>query len=235
VNPVTLITNPSHPEDHMPRATSTTRRLERDPRATKKSATTKEAVLVLANGAGDNESTRIGLTLVTAGVSGVAIGVMEGLARRGKVKWYAELTPAKKATLLMAIFVAAGLVARWRRKQGDFKGACAAETLAISAFTVAAVVVAESAAAGDKGDLQGLGLLDGGADAALANLSPAQLDKLDAMLDDDIRKAAADLRRMHERGALSLPDANDDVAGLNAYGDDAYGDDAEFDDDDDTF
>lgn len=212
IAPFTYIMNPS--EDAM-----TGRTLERTTRSPKNktaAAATRQATLVLANGDDTSESVRVGLSLLGAGVTGVSVGVLEGLARRGKVKWYRDMTPGKKATLMLALLFAAGFAARWRRKEGDFKAACALEAVAIAAFTVATIYLAESMYA-EKGELKGL--LDGGADAALANLSPEQLDKLDSMLDDDIRAAAAELRRMGERGALVLPKDDDaEVAGLNTYG-----------------
>lgn len=215
IAPFTLISNPS--EDAM---TTTGRTLERTSRSPKNKTQAQPATLVLANGGDASESVRVGLSLLGAGITGVSVGVLEGMARKGKVKWYREMTPGKKATLMLALFFAAGLTARWRRKQGDYKGACALEAVAIAAFTIASVHLTEAMVAGEQGELKGLGLLDGGADAALAKLSPDQLDKLDSMLDDDIRAAAAELRRMGERGALMLPvhEGGGDVAGLNTFG-----------------
>lgn len=198
-------------------------------RKTTKTPAKQDAILVLANGEEASETMRIGLTLVGSGVTGVGIGVLEGLARKGKVEWYRNLSPAKKATLLLTVFVAAGMAARWRRKQGDYQTACALEAVAISAFTIVAVIVAEAAVSGDQGELKGLGMLGADADAALANLSPDQLDKLDHVLDEDIRNAAAQLRRMTERGELRMPTDEGDMAGLATYGDEPFNPDDDLD------
>lgn len=203
----TLVSNPSE-EDVMPAAaSSSTRALDRPGRNGKTPAKTpakKQATLVLANGADQSEAVRVGLSLVGAGITGVAIGVLEGMARAGKVKWYGGLSAGKKATLLLAIFFAAGLLARQRRKAGDYKSASTLEAAAMGAFTVAVIVMTEAGMQDDKKDGDGVvrGLLDGGADKALAKLSHNELNQLDELLDDDIKRAASEIRRMAEEQAV---------------------------------
>ncbi len=213
----TVISNPSE-EDDMP--TASTRSLDRPGRA----KGGKKSTLVLANGGNDQpEALRIGLSMAGAGITAVGIGTLEGMARAGKVQWYAKLSPGQKATLLLAYFFAAGLLARSRRKHGDYKTACALEAAAIGAFTIAVVVLTQGAFAKEQGAVRGLdelkGLLDGGASKALAKASSKELEQLDELLDDDIRRAATELRRMAEEKAMQADEAAADVGGLVPFGD----------------
>lgn len=211
----TLISNPSQEDD----MASSPRSLERPGRASGKA---KKSTLVLSNGGDDQpEALRVGLSMAGAGLTAVGIGTLEGLARAGKVEWYGKLSPNKKATLLLSFFFAAGLLARNRRKHNDFRSACALEAAAIAAYTIAVVVLTQ-AAYGKEGEVRGYdelkGLLDGGAKRALAKLSGKELEQLDDLMDDDIRRATDEIRLMAEQRAMEEDEDAADVAGLVPFG-----------------
>lgn len=196
----TLISNPAE-EGEM-----TTRALERSSKTSAKNTTaaaktTKpQAQLVLANGEHPSEAMRLGMSLLGAGVTAVGIGVLEGMARTGKVRWWRDMSPYKKAILLYAVMTAAAGTARWRRKKGDYKTAAAMEATAIAAFTLATVALVESGMS-KGGEVKGLGFIGDDPQAAIDRMDERQLAQLDAVIDDDIRRAAQELRAMQEREA----------------------------------
>ncbi|MEZ4437052.1 MAG: hypothetical protein R3F65_32045 [bacterium] len=148
-----------------------------------------EAQLVLANGE-VGEATRLGLTLVGAGLTAATVGMLEGMARKGKVQWWSKLTPQKRGLLMMTIVVGAGLVARHRRRGGHIKSATALEAAATAAWTLALIYFIEGGASGSK---------VGGLGGDVGEMGVDELKALDSQIDDDIQSAARRLRDMAER------------------------------------
>lgn len=174
-------------------------------RTTKTTRKGTEAQLLLANG-DMGEGARLGLSLVGSGVTALTIGVLEGLARKGKAKWWRDLSPAKRGLVLVAFAVVAGLIARHRRKTGHHKTGCALEAAAIGAWTVATIYFTEAGFEDDKdgelGSLRSRSVGDVGID---------ELKALDKKIDDDIRDAARRLRELaEEERAAALVDRRDD-------------------------
>ncbi|MEZ4436251.1 MAG: hypothetical protein R3F65_27960 [bacterium] len=190
----------------------------------------EEARLTLANG-GESEASRLGFALVGAGVTATMLGVIDGLARRGKAQWWGGLAPYKRALVLLAFCAAAGFVATARRRGGHFKSAYALEAAAIAAWTLAIVYLTQSAVGGSDGwSLRGMGAL-----------RVTELKALDAQIDDDIRSAAERLRTMaEEERRLAEEEGEEDVGVLHFTGDGEevgalmFGGEVSLDDDDDN-
>lgn len=186
-----------------------------------------EAQLLLANG-DMGETARIGMLLVGSGLTALTIGVLEGLARNDQAKWWRELAPVKRGLVLTAFAVVAGLISRYRRKNGHHKTANALEAAAIGAWTVATIYFTEAGFDDTKplGDLQTRGVEGVGVD---------QLKALDEEIDDDIREAAQRLREMAEEDRAAAKGNGrtneSDELGLLAF----HGEQAVEDDDEDMF
>lgn len=185
----------------------------------------KTARLLLANGE-LSEATRLGFSLVVGGVTGLSIGILEGLARRGKAEWWRKLKPHHRGLILIAFAIVAGVIARQRRKGGHIKSACALEAAAISAWTLAIVYFTEE---GVGGKVEGLGDLH---DRSLGEMGVDDLKALDNQIDDDIKSAARRLRELAEEEQTAAVDGmhddeeEDADLGLLAYqGEEAVADD----------
>ena len=223
--PFTTIVNPSDPSE----VHDMTRKLEKPPatrRTTKKPPAKKEtAMLVLANGEPLGESARLGLSLVGAGLTGGAIGLLEGMARRGKFEWWAKLSPRTRGMVMVAFTIVAGAYARHLRRQGKHKPACGLEAAAISGWTLAIVYFTEGPG---TAELQGLG------DISRRKPDDINLDELkalDAQIDDDIRGAVDRLKDLAAEQAQVQREQREsgDVGALAIEGDSLI----DLDDDDD--
>ena len=183
----------------------------------KKTTTTRkapQAQLVLANG-DMGAAGRIGFSLVSAGLTGFTIGLVEGLSRKGRVKWWGKLAPHKRGMILLAFATVAGLIARHRRKGGHPKSALALEAAALGAWTMAIAYFTEAAVGGTQGQLGEL------AKRGVGDLGIDELKAIDSQIDDDIQSAAQRLRRMaeEERTAAEVEhdEHEDDDLGALAY------------------
>ena len=130
-------------------------------RTTKTTRKGNEAQLLLANG-DMGEGARLGLSLVGSGVTALTIGVLEGLARKGKAKWWRDLAPAKRGLVLSVFALAAGLIARHRRNNGHHKSANALEAAGIGAWTIAVIYFTE-AGLDDADEVEVRPVISGGA------------------------------------------------------------------------
>ena len=198
--------------------------------ADKPAARKREAQLVLSNGE-MGEGARLGLSLVGSGLTALTIGVLEGLARKDKAKWWRDLAPVKRGLVLMAFAVVAGLIARHRRKTGHHKSGCALEAAAIGAWTVATIYFTEAGFEDADAELGAL------RDRDVGDVGVDELKAIDKKIDDDIRDAARRLRELAEEeraaaGREERREADDDELGLLAYHGDAGMDE---DDDEDIF
>lgn len=198
---------------------------------------TEQARLTLANG-DEGEATRLGLSLIGAGVTATTFGVLEGMVRRGKAQWWGALSPHKRGLVLMAFVAIAGTVARSRRRGGHIKSACALEAAAIGAWTLAVVYFTESSVGGSDGNLGGW------PQRAVGEMGINELKALDAQIDDDIQSAAERLRQMAEEqrreaedegegdmGALHFTGDEDEIGALSFTSEVALDDDDDDDDD----
>lgn len=214
--PFTTIVNPSS-EDDMTRQLETRPRTatRKAPAAPKKKET---AQLVIANGDDMGEAVRMGMRLAGAGLSAAAIGLLEGLARKGKADWWANLRPGARGMILVAFTIVAGLLARKLRHDGKHRAACGLEASAIAAWTLAIVYFTED---GGEGSVRGLGDL---AHRAPGTMQLDELKALDDQIDDDIRGAVSKLRELAEEQrrserAYHEPEETDDIGALAVEGD----------------
>ena len=70
--------------------------------------TSSMAQLVLANG-DLGEAGRIGVALIGAGVTATTIGMLEGLARRGRAKWWSDLSATQRSLIMITIVISAAM------------------------------------------------------------------------------------------------------------------------------
>lgn len=225
--PFTTIVNPT-PVSHREEPAMSTRQLEKPPprgsqnKGSAKAQPKETATLVLANGEPLSESARLGLALVGAGLTAGAIALLEGMARKGKLDWWAKLSPRARGMVMVAFTLVSGYYARRWRKAGKSRQAAAMEAAAIAAWTLAIIYFTEAGPGG--GEVQGLGDLTR---RAPGEMKLDELSALDSQIDDDIRGAVdrlAELARAERReaeqasvGALavagdSLIDLDDDEA-----------------------
>lgn len=167
----------------------------------------EQARLTLANG-DEGEATRLGLSLIGAGVTATTFGVLEGMVRRGKAQWWAALAPHKRGLVLTAFVAIAGLVARLQRRGGHVKSACALEAAAMGAWTLAIIYFTESRIEGTDGKLGGL------TRRGVGEMGIDELKALDAQIDDDIQRAAERLRQMAEEQRREAEGEGDEGMGL---------------------
>lgn len=189
----TTIVNPSHPREvhAMP-----SRTLEKLPATTKKTppkAPKETAMLVIANGEPVSEAARLGFTLVGAGLTAGAIGLLEGLARRGKFDWWARLSARARGMVMVAFTIVAGFHARRWRQMGRNRRAAGAEAAAIAAWTLAIVYFTEAGPGAST--VHGLGDLS---KRAPGDMKLDELAALDSQIDDDIRGAVDRLATLAE-------------------------------------
>lgn len=210
----TLIVNPSHPREvhAMPART-----LEKPPaRAGRKPPPKETATLVLANGEPISEAARLGLTLVGAGLTAGAIGLLEGLARRGKFDWWGKLSPKARGMVMVAFTIVAGFYARRWRHMGHTRRAAGVEAAAVAAWTLAIVYFTEAGPGGAV--VQGLGDL---ARRAPGDMKLDELAMLDREIEDDMRGAVDRLAALAEeqRRAERAEAEVGDVGALAVEGD----------------
>ncbi|MEZ4436832.1 MAG: hypothetical protein R3F65_30900 [bacterium] len=194
--------------------------------------TSSMAQLVLANG-DLGEAGRIGVALIGAGVTATTIGMLEGLARRGRAKWWSELSATQRSLIMITIVIVAGFIARHRRKGGHVKSAAALEAAAVAAWAMAVAYITEEGVTRFP-----VGSKDGGSTGALGL---DELKALDKQIDDDIRNAARRLRELAEtereerarQAAANDTSEASEAMGLLSYHEGAADDDE--DDDEDLF
>lgn len=193
------------------------------------------AQLVLANG-DLGEAGRIGVALVGAGVTATTIGMLEGLARRGRAKWWSELSATQRSLIMIMIVIVAGFISRHRRKGGHVKSAAALESAAVAAWTMAVAYITE----------EGVTRFPVGSKNAAGTTGALGLDELKALdkqIDDDIRNAARRLRELaeSEREERARQAAENDMSeaseamGLLTYHEGKADDEDDDDDDEDLF
>lgn len=183
----TTIVNPSDEE------TAMSRTLERPKNKAPAKKKEETARLVVANGNDMGEAARIGFKLAGAGLSAAALGLLEGMARKGSIEWWAKLRPGARGMVMVAFTVITGVLARRARHHGKHREAAGLEASGVSAWTLAIIYFMESGP--DGGATQGLG--------AITRKKPGELgvddlEQLDHQIDDDIRGAVDKLKNLAE-------------------------------------
>ncbi|MEZ4437353.1 MAG: hypothetical protein R3F65_33585 [bacterium] len=185
-----------------------------------------EALLVLANG-DMGEAARLGMSLVGSGVTAFTFGMLEGLARKGKVEWWGKLAPHKRGLILMAFVIIAGMLARNRRKEGHLKSASVMEAAAIGAWTLAIAYFTEAGVGEQKAKLSAMRSQSVGA------MGADELKALDDEIDDDIQSAAKRLREMAEQERADREEVREEREEADDVGALAYEGEPFYDDEDD--
>lgn len=212
----TIINGEGDAMRQLEKKTATTKRATKTP--AKRSTKPGEAQLVLANGE-MGEAARLGLSLAGAGVTAMTFGVLEGLARKGKAKWWRDLSPKKRGLALMAFVIVAGMLARHRRKGGHIKSATALESACVAAWTLAVAAFVESGYSEEEGKIGELYRREVG------DLGVDELKSLDSEIDGDIQSAARRLRELaqeertvrREERAMQEEEEDEEDLGALAY------------------
>ena len=183
----TTIVNPSDEE------TAMSRTLERPKNKAPAKKKEETARLVVANGNDMGEAARIGFKLAGAGLSAAALGLLEGMARKGSMEWWAKLRPGARGMVMVAFTIIAGIVGRRMRNDGKHRRASGLEAAAVASWTLAIIYFMEDGQS--DGTTSGLG--------AITRRKPGELgvddlEQLDHQIDDDIRGAVDKLKELAE-------------------------------------
>ncbi|MEZ4435410.1 MAG: hypothetical protein R3F65_23650 [bacterium] len=139
-----------------------------------------------------------GLRIMGVGVTAIGLGVIEGRARAGKLPGWANMPNGRKVAILFAIFLGAGALDLWARKNGKRKTAALAQSISSTALGFA---IMHATAGSSDGKVEGLGKIQ-----RYDQLTDAELAALNAELSAEIAQAVDTMGSQEMQGLMALGD-----------------------------